>query len=285
MAVWRRIDRDVQDILGEGLLWSARARTLYWVDILAPALNSLHLDDWTIHRWPMPEPLGWLVERKSGGFIAGFQSGFASLTLEPLCIAPIGNPEPQWPHNRMNDGKADSKGRIWCGTMDKQEARDSGALYRLDKNLHWTMMDKGYRVPNGPAFSPCGQWLYHSDSWRRIIYRYPLRADGSLGARTEFIHFSSKDGYPDGMTTDTQSCLWVAHWGGGCISRFSPQGKMLERMELPARQISNICFAGSDQERMFVTSAATGLEPSAYDGALFEISCTVRGTATHFFDG
>lgn len=80
----------------------------------------------------MPEPLGCLADRTSGGFVAGFQSGFARLTLDPLVIEPIGDPEPHLPGNRMNDGKADADGRIWCGTMDMAEEKDSGALYRLE---------------------------------------------------------------------------------------------------------------------------------------------------------
>ena len=79
MPQWRKIDREQRDILGEGAVWSPRENALYWTDILAPALNRLDLASGQITRWAMPEPLGWVVERSRGGFIAGFQSGFAVL--------------------------------------------------------------------------------------------------------------------------------------------------------------------------------------------------------------
>ena len=72
MSQWRMIAREGADILGEGTLWSARGNAVYWVDILAPALNRLSLDDGAVTRIAMPEPLGWLAERQAGGFIAGF---------------------------------------------------------------------------------------------------------------------------------------------------------------------------------------------------------------------
>ena len=285
MTRWRVIERDLRDTLGEGTLWSARDKALYWTDILAPALNRLSLADGRIERWVMPEPLGWVAERAGGGFIAGFQSGFARLSLDPLAIDPIADPEPDLPGNRMNDGKADAAGHIWCGTMDMAEEVDSGALYRLDPNGRWSKMDGGYGVPNGPAFSPCGRWLYHSDTAKRIMYRFARTEEGGLADREPFIHFSEEDGYPDGMTVDAEGHLWVAHWGGGRISRFTPEGKLDRAIALPARQVTNISFAGPDLGRMFVTSAAVGLPASEYDGALFEVDAGVRGLPTPLFAG
>lgn len=285
MPEWTVIERDVRDALGEGTLWSARDKALYWVDILAPALQCLSLADGSVRRWPMPEPLGWVAERESGGFIAGFKSGFAELDLEPFSIRPFADPEPHLPGNRMNDGKADAEGHIWCGTMDMAEQQDTGSLYRLAPDRSWQCMDEGYRVPNGPAFSPDGQWLYHADTGKRIIYRFKRGQDGSLLDREIFIRFLPHQGYPDGMTTDAEGGLWVAHWGGGGISRFNPDGTLARWIALPAQQVTNISFAGDDLRRMFVTSAATGLPDGAYDGALFEIDCRAQGLPAHRFRG
>jgi len=285
MAQWEVIKRDVRDALGEGTLWSARENAVYWTDIIAPAVNRLSLADGSIKRWVMPEPTGWIVERQGGGFVAGLQSGFASITLDPLTIEPFGSPEPHLPGNRMNDGKADADGRIWCGTMDMAEQTDSGAFYRLDPDGGWFQMDKGYRVPNGPAFSPCGDWLYHTDSARRTVYRFARSDGGGLDNREMFIQFSEEDGYPDGMTVDADGHLWIAHWEGGRISRFTPAGQLDRSIALPARQITNICFAGSGLDRMFVTSAAVGLPESEYDGALFEVDAGVKGLPTHLYAG
>jgi len=270
MAGWRKVEREQRDTLGEGTLWVARENALYWTDILAPALNRLSLATGAITRWPMPEPLGWVVERASGGFIAGFQSGFAALDLDPLRIEPFGDPEPDLPNNRMNDGKADSSGAIWCGTMDFDCAGERGSLYRLAPDRSWRRIDSGYAVTNGPAFSPDGKWLYHTDTIRRTIYRFTRAGDGAEGRET-FIRFAEADGAPDGMTVDSQGYLWVAHWGGGRVSRFAPNGSLDRAVVLPARQVTNLAFAGAALDRLFATSAAEGLPPTEYDGALFEL--------------
>jgi D-xylonolactonase len=284
MPLWRKIEREVRDTLGEGALWSARDQAFYWVDILAPALNRMTLADGAITRWPMPAPLGWVAERAAGGLIGGFQDGAAAITLDPLAVGERSDPEPHLPGNRMNDGKADPHGAIWCGTMDMAEENTTGSLYRLDPSGEWRVVDSGYQVPNGPAFSPCGNWFYHSDTPLRIIYRFAFDADGAT-TREEFVRFPEDEGHPDGMTTDAEGYLWVAHWGGARISRFAPDGTRDRSIELPARQITNIAFAGEKLDRMFVTSAATGLPASDFDGALFEVDAGVTGNPAGIYRG
>ena len=286
-TAYRLIERDGQrDILGEGLLWSARENAVYWTDILAPALNRLSLADGSIKRWAMPEPIGWVIERENAkGFIAGFMSGFAELLLEPLTIRPIVNPYPDFPDNRLNDAKADSHGRIWAGSMPFHADRPSGNLYRLDPDRRLHVMDRGYCVANGPAISPDQRWLYHTDTVPGLVYRFALQADGALGPREIFIAFENEWGRPDGMTVDAEDHLWIAHWNGAQVSRYTPEGRRIRSIALPARQVTNVCFAGAKLDRMFVTSAADG-GLAAPHGGLFEIlDPGVAGVAPGRFGG
>jgi len=232
----------------------------------------------------MPEPLGWIVEDAAGDLIGGFQSGFGRISCDRRAVSHIAAPEPHLPGNRMNDGKADRHGAIWCGTMDMAEKEATGSLYRLDPDGSLQVMDSGYMVPNGPAFSACGRWLYHSDTARRTIYRFEITQTG-IAARQPHIQFAQEDGYPDGMTVDREGCLWVAHWDGGRISRFRPDGSFDRAIHLPARRITNITFAGEALDRMFVTSAATGLPKSEYDGALFELESGAVGLPVGIYAG
>lgn len=272
--------------LGEGPLWSVREQALYWVDIKAPALHRWDPASGARRSWTMPEPLGWIVERRDQpGFIAGFKSGFARLQLEPLSIEPLGNPHPQLPQHRLNDAKADHLGRIWFGSMDDGESSDDGCLYRLDPDLRWHCVDEGYRVPNGPTFSPDGRHLYHADSARRVVYRFDLGADGGLRNQTVFVRFPEAWGYPDGMTTDADGGIWIAHWGAGRVSRFTPAGELDRFISLPASQITSCTFAGPKLERMFVTSAAIGLSDEPFAGGLFEVDPGVAGLPAQGFAG
>lgn len=279
------IDGSGRSLLGEGPLWSARNHAVYWVDILGRRLHRLSLANGRIESWDMPEPIGWVIERQSApGFVAGFASGFAELTLDPLAIRPIGNPEPDLPGNRMNDAKADPAGRIWAGTMAASCTGMDGSLYRLDPDLSWTRVDGPYGIANGPAISGNGRTLYHTDTALRLIYRFEMLDDGSLGPRNVHIRFEEDWGSPDGMTLDSEDGLWIAHWGGSRVSRFTPDGKLERSIAFPASQVTSCTFAGENLDRMFVTSAADGVdEPDA--GKLFEVDPGCRGLPTQRFGG
>lgn len=273
-----------RSILGEGPLWSARENAVFWVDILGRRVNRLSLTDDAVTGWEMPEPVGWVIEREQGGFIAGLASGFVELDLNPLGIHPIVDPEPGVAANRMNDAKADAAGRIWAGTMPFSCEGDSGAFYRLDRDRRCTRVDGPYCIPNGPAIAPDGGMMFHTDSARRTIYRMAVNDDGSLGPRATHIVFPSDWGSPDGMTLDADGHLWVAHWGTSRISRFDADGALERSIPLPASQITSMTFAGPALDRMFVTSAADGVK-EAEAGALFEVDPGCRGLPTLRFGG
>jgi xylono-1,5-lactonase len=269
-----------RSILGEGPLWSERLNAVFWVDILGRRLHRLSLADGSVTHWDMPEAICWVIERADHpGFIAGFASGFAELDLEPLSIRPIADPEPGLAANRMNDAKADLQGRIWAGTMPFACDVPSGAFYRLDPDRRVTRIDGPYTIPNGPAIAPDGRWMLHTDTAERTIYRMTIHDDGSLGPRAPFIVFEDDWGSPDGMTLDAGGGLWVAHWGTGQVSRFDTTGKRERSIALPASQITSMTFAGPLLDRMFVTSAADGVEED-HAGALFEVEPECRGLPT-----
>lgn len=272
--------------LGEGLLWSSRENAVYWVDIIGQKLHRVSLRDSSTRTWDMPEKVGWVVERREKpGFIAGMQSGFVELTLDPFAIHHIADPEPHLPGNRMNDCCVDQHGRIWAGTMDVAIEQVTGSLYRLEPSREVTKLDSDYFITNGPAFGPRHDCVYHTDTGRSVIYRFDLDASGTPVNKREFIRFPEEWGFPDGMTVDAEGFLWVAHWGGSCVSRFTPEGKRERWIELPASQITNVVFAGDNLDRMFVTSAADGKPDEPLAGSLFEVDPGVKGLAPHQFAG
>jgi len=283
----RIVPRAQRDGLGEGPHWSARAHALYWVDIIGQRLNRLSLADDTIAHWDMAEPIGWAIEREAApGLVVGLQSGFHLLELDqtPCRLTLLKALETDRPMNRMNDAKADPRGRIWAGTMPMDMSGPTGGFYRFDPNLSVARVDDGYHIPNGPAISPDCAWLLHTDSALRTIYRLPVHDDGSLGPRTDFIQFEPHWGHPDGMTFDIEGGLWVAHWGAGCVSRFDEQGRRERWIDLPASQITSCTFAGVGLDRMFVTSAADGIDEQ-HGGALFEVDPGCTGLPTCTFGG
>jgi len=281
-----RLACDARAVLGEGPLWVARENAVYWVDIKGQALHRLALSDNAHTSWSMPEMLGWVVERRDQpGFIAGFKSGFARLSLDPLRIEPICAPERHLPDSRLNDAAVDRAGRIWAGTMDDRELAATGGLYCLDVAGNLSRRDTGYIVSNGPTFSPDHDVLYHTDTTQGVIYRFALGPGGTLGKREVFVVFPEDWGSPDGMATDVQGGVWVAHWGGGRLSRFLPDARLDRVIAMPVSQVTSCCFAGSALERMFVTTAAIGRHDEPLAGCLFEVVPGVRGAPTYAYGG
>jgi xylono-1,5-lactonase len=273
--------------LGEGLLWSARDNAVYWVDILGHQLHRCSLDRREVRSWTMPEKIGWVVERRTQpGFIAGMQSGFVELTLDPVHCRSLTDPEPHLPNNRMNDCCVDLDGRIWAGTMDVAIKEVTGSLYRFDANHSVTKLDENYLITNGPAFDASRACVYHTDTGRSVVYRFDLLPDGRIANKREFIRFPESWGFPDGMTVDAEGGVWIAHWGGGCVSRFTPDGQRERSIELPASQITNVVFAGEKLDRLFVTSAAQDKPDETAAGALFEVdSGGAKGLPPNLFAG
>jgi len=280
---------DVHAVLGEGPVWVDREAALYWLDIKGRKIFRLDGQE-QLTEWPTPMRVGSIAPRKQGGFIAGTEAGLAKIDLDANRFEVFANPEKELPTNRFNDGKVDRQGRFWAGTMDDQEKQASGTLYRIGSELAVSAADRGYKVTNGPAFSPDGTIMYHNDSARQVTYRFEVQPDGSLEERTIFLQFKEGEGYPDGMTVDSETCLWIAFWDGWCVRRYSPQGEWLETVKVPVARPTSCSFGGADLDRLYITSASIGLDEQAREmqpnaGGLFMLIPGVRGLADVPFAG
>ena len=279
---------DVGATLGEGPVWDPREAALYWLDIPERRLFRWSATDGT-RTIALSHHVCSLLPRASGGFIGGGYEGFVAVAPD-FTVTPAGQPEPGLPGNRFNDGKLDRAGRLWAGTMDRAEATDSGSLYRLDVDLRWHLVDTGYRVTNGPAFSRDGRTLYHSDSARQIVYAFDLDADGNASNRRVHLRFGDGDGYPDGMTVDADNCLWIAFWDGWCVRRFSASGEQIDARPVPVQRPTSCTFGGADLDQLFITSASRDLTPAErvaqpLAGGLFMVRPGVCGVADRPFAG
>ena len=277
--------------LGEGPVWD-EAGYLWWVDVKAPALHRLDPASGATRRWDMPEPVGSAVLRRSGGLVVALKQGFALFDPDTGALERLIDPEPDQPDNRLNDGKCDARGRFWAGSMHDPEAEPTGHLYRLDPDLRLTRFDMGFVVTNGPAWSLDGRTFYFTDSAGRHIHAFDFDMEsGRLGARRLFAELTPEQGHPDGQCVDAEDHLWTAHWDGGCITRFRPDGSVERVIALPAPRITSCCFGGADLDTLYVTSARIGmtdaqLEAAPLAGGLFAVTgLGVRGAPSARFAG
>jgi len=280
---------DVGAVLGEGPVWVERESALYWVDIKGNKIFRIG-EGGELAQWDTPVRVGSLLPRAKGGFIGGTDRGIAHIDPQVGRYDIILTPEEDRPTNRFNDGKTDRQGRFWAGSMDDEEERSSGALYRFDTDGACSRIDDDYKVTNGPAFSPDGRTMYHNDSARQVTYAFDLDEGGNAANRRTFARYSEGDGYPDGMTVDSEGCLWIAFWDGWCVRRYSPEGECLATIDMPVQKPTSCAFGGAELDRLYVTSASIGLDEGerarqAEAGGLFMLAPGVKGLPEMPFAG
>lgn len=277
---------------GEGPVWHPTEHALDWVDIMA---GHLHRYDPRTDRdavIDVGQPLGAFAPRHSGGYVLALESGFGVLDAsgEVRVVAPI---EAHEPRQRMNDGKCDSAGRFWAGTMAYDFTPGVAALYRLDPDFQVTTVLSRVTLSNGLDWTDDDRTMYYIDSLAHGIDAFEFNAaTGTIDRRRRVIEIASDrsaptgETLPDGMTLDAEGFLWVAVFGSSEVRRYSPRGDLDSIVRLPVCAATSCTFGGDELTDLYVTSNVVfddGREPLA--GALFKCTPGVRGRPARLFAG
>jgi sugar lactone lactonase YvrE len=283
---------DAHAVIGEGPWWDARAQLLYWIDIKGKRLHVFDPSqggDRSVDLGKMP---GCVVGRESGGLLAAMEDGFAFVDPSNGALTPICDPEADRPGNRFNDGKCDSRGCLWAGSMDDAEEGRTGAFYRLGADLACERLFDGVGISNGLAWSPDDRTMYYIDTPTGRVDAFDFDAEkGSLSKRRLAFEVPHGMGSPDGMTIDEEGMLWVALWMGWGVGRWDPRsGRLLEKVALPVARTSSCAFGGPSMDRLYITTASVGAMPGKeagepHAGGLFVYEPGLKGAASVPFAG
>jgi sugar lactone lactonase YvrE len=284
-----RVIADYGNLCGEGPLWDDRNQVLYWTDLTGKRFFRY----WWRDRRHEPMHEGFEIRgfclQENGGFVVINSAGvwLWAPDNEPALLAS----EAEGKKCILNDCIADPEGRVYSGSFPNDLSGEASPsyLFRVDTNGSVHVADEGIQFSNGLAFSPDCKTLYFADTVARCIYAYDWhREDGALSNRRRFVRVPLEEGLPDGLTVDAEGFVWCAHWFGGCLTRYDPDGKLERRIPTPAAQTSSLAFGGPDLNEMFITSAAASnalsLAPPGYDpqkvyvgGPLYHLISDIRG--------
>jgi D-xylono/L-arabinono-1,4-lactonase len=284
---------DYGDLCGEGPLWDDQQQILYWTDIDGKKFYRLL---WKEHQHELLHEgfqINGACMQQDGGFAVTNSSGvwLWNSPSPPTLLAS----EADGQECLLNDCIADPEGRVYSGSyhFNPNGVAAPSFLFRVDTDGSVHVADEGIQFSNGLAFSPDGSTLYFSDTVARCVYAYKWhRGTGKLSDRRVFVRLPREEGFPDGLTVDSEGYLWCAHWFGACITRYDPDGKRERKVIFPASQTSSLAFGGPDLDVIFVTSASKSnmLEtaPLGYNpdkvfvgGRLYQMKSDVQGRKEH----
>ena len=273
--------------LGEGITYSSNDNFLYWLDI--GNLSKLHKLDLSLKKkeiFELPEIVTATSVRSSDELILATNNGIKLFNTFNNKFESILNIESQQLLSRSNDGASDSLGRFWFGTMQNNFDKNGksipineniGKLYKVDTNKKISIVEEELGIPNTFVWSPDNTNFYFTDTLNGTILSYDFELEsGELSNKKNFATFDR--GHPDGSTIDTDGCVWNCRWGGSCIVRFTPSGKVDQIIEMPVQNITNCIFGGSDMKTLFITTASNeGKNKNDLDGSLFSINLNYQG--------
>lgn len=266
----------------EGPVWVAREAALWFTDIKRRKIYRYDPANGDRREWDAPDQVGFVLPIEGGRLVAGLKTGLHRFDERNGSFLSICDPEPDRPNNRLNDGTVDPEGRLWFGTMDDGEAETSGSIYRLGADGACVRESELCSITNGPALSPDGRTLYHTDTLGGLIYACDVLDDGTLANRRLFATIPSDEGYPDGPTCDAEGCVWTGLYKGWAVRRYSPHGEILEDIRFPVSAITKIAFGGPDLKTVYATTANKHCSPDDLvkepgAGNLFEFRVDVPG--------
>ncbi len=280
-----------QNRLGEGPIWSVEEEALYWVDIVAPAIHRYQPKTEAHDHWTMPEHIGSLSVRASGGLVVALKSGFGLFDPTDGTVEMINRAEADKLDNRFNDGRCDRRGRFFAGSLTYSEDQPLGSLWRLDVDHSAKPVLNSITVSNGLCWSPDGDIMYFVDTPTRQIRAFDYdQASGTPSNPRVLVQTDPEGGWPDGSITDSEGCIWNAEWDGARVVRYTPDGVVDRVVKIPARRATCAAFGGTDLKTLFITSAWDRMSKDErrdwpLSGNLFAIDVDVPGLPDPKYQG
>lgn len=280
------------DGTGEGALWHALHKAVYWVDINRFLIHRFEPETGNVRNWFFSEPvvtLG-LTDRPDTLIVA---LGSHVILWQPAndARADFANPERGRAGVRLNDGRPDPAGNFWVGSMPNNvgsdgenlpiERHDMGALFRVNPDGSCMTQKSGVGISNTFCWSPDSTRFYFGDTLANTIslWDYDLKTGRIANERPFFVDFER--GLPDGSAMDRDGYLWNARYGGACIVRIAPSGEIDRIVEMPVTHVTTCTFGGPQLKTLFITTAR--LPDERLSGGLYALPVDVPGLPENRF--
>ena len=284
------LELKIKASLGEGAIWNYNTQELYWIDIENKKLHIYNPTSKTNKTIEMPSHIGTVVPVNENEALTALADGVYKTNLKTGESTLFTDMKEQLSEGRLNDGKCDPAGRFWVGSMHWQQETGKAQLYSIDSNGELTTKIDHVTISNGIVWTKDKKTMYYIDTPTSQIKSYDYDNEtGAISNEKVAVQIPQDLGFPDGMTIDEEDMLWVGMWNGNAVIRFNPKtGKVLQKIEVPAHNVTSCAFGGKNLDTLFITTASidmTDEEKQQFPlaGSLFKVVPGVKGVNSSFF--
>ena len=281
------------DRCGEGAVWDAERQALYWCDINRFLVHRYDLASGSMRSWTFEEPVvAVMLTHTTDRFVVALASRLVIWNAATDERTELSYRLPDAPAVRLNDGRADPQGNVWVGSMQNNVLPDGelnlevegnwaspgrGVLTRFTPEGDATVHRSRIGISNTVCWSPDGRTFYFGDTLANAISAFDFDPVSSTFGNERLFFAGFDRGAPDGSTVDCEGYLWNCRFGGGCVVRVAPDGRVDRVVEVPCPDVTTCTFGGPDLRTLFITSANMRQPDDDLAGSLFALDCDVRG--------
>jgi sugar lactone lactonase YvrE len=260
--------------LGEGAS-AINADQLWFVDIRRGQVFHGSLSGTATLHEELTGTVSAAVQTACGGVIVAGKSSLTHLDESVSLEITTGN------HNlRLNDGKADPRGRFVVGTMAEPVQNDAGSLWSVASGRARLILSD-VTISNGLCWSADGTSMFYIDTptQRVDVFDYDV-ATGGVSGRHVSVAIDAEHGAPDGMTIDAEGGLWVALWGGSAVHRYVA-GRLDHVIDVPTPFVTSCTFLGTS---LVITTAGEAALDDPLGGHVFIAETGIDAPLPHCAD-
>lgn len=276
--------------LGEGAIWNYKTQELYWIDIEGKSLNIYNPETNKNSSLETPTRIGTVVPKNEDTVLIALEDGVYNMNLKTGKTSLFVDMTVPLKGRRFNDGKCDPAGRFWVGSMHMQQKTGEASLYTFDAYGNTEIKKDSVTISNGIVWTADKKTMYYIDTPTAQIKAFDYdNSTGAISNERIAVTVSENLGFPDGMTIDSEDMVWVGMWNGNAVIRFNPKtGEILQKIEVPAHNVTSCAFGGENLDTLYITSATVDMtdeEKKEFPlaGSVFKVKPGVTGVKASFF--
>ena len=273
--------------LGEGPHWDHQDQVLYWVDIINKKAYAMSMKNNTLKEWNFNTYISAIAPCSNNQCIIALQNEIAFFDPQKsktvFFVAPDNNLK-----NRSNECRIDPIGRFWHGTMqnnigpnneDIPVNQSTGILSCIASDGEFTQYISNIGISNTLLWSLDGTKMFFGDTVKNSLDIYDFDMKTGIPSNKKEFFGPYNRGKMDGSAIDNEGYIWNARFGGSCLIRFNPYGKIDKIIELPVTNPTSCVFGGKDLKTLYITSSMVGVSGNSnnLEGALLSIKTDVPG--------